>query len=231
MRFFQSLSMLFSKRKPQEQTQTMTDWYMIVGLGNPGREYADTRHNIGWAALDELAKRYNITFDETQHKAILAKATIRGERVLIVKPQTYMNLSGQAVQPLASFYKVDPDRILVVNDDMDIDFGALRLRKKGSAGGQKGLGDILKRMGTQEIARLRIGIGRPPGKMPAKAWVLRKFEGDDAITAARVAERAADAIETWLASGIEVAMSHHNSATVDDPRVGVVEPIGADDVV
>lgn len=202
----------------------MTDWYMIVGLGNPGREYENTRHNIGWMALDELARRYSVTYDESQHKAILAKTTIQGERVLLVKPQTYMNLSGQAVQPLASFYKVNPDRILVVNDDLDIDFGALRLRKKGSAGGQKGLADILNRMGTQEIARVRIGIGRPPGKMPAKAWVLRKFEGDDAIDAARIAERAADAIETWLVSGIEIAMNHHNSATLDDPRVGVVMP-------
>jgi peptidyl-tRNA hydrolase, PTH1 family len=197
---------------------------MIVGLGNPGREYANTRHNIGWMALDELARRYNITYDETQHKAIFAKASLRGERVLLVKPQTYMNLSGAAVQPLASFYKVDTGRILVVNDDLDIPFGTLRMRKKGGAGGQKGLADILRRLGTQDIARVRIGIGRPPGKMPPEAWVLRKFEGDDAIDAARIVERAADAIETWLVSGVDVAMNHHNGTTLDAPRVGVVLP-------
>jgi len=197
---------------------------MIVGLGNPGPKYEGTRHNIGWAALDTLANRYNIRYDETQFKAIYAKATIQGKRVLLVKPQTYMNLSGEAVQPLASFFKVDNDKILVVNDDLDIDFGSLRLRKKGGAGGQKGLADILNRLGTNDIDRLRVGIGRPPGKMPAKAWVLRKFEGDDAIDADRVADRAADAIETWLASGIEVAMTAHNNTTIEESRVGVVLP-------
>lgn len=202
----------------------MTDWHMIVGLGNPGPKYDGTRHNIGWAALDTLANRYNIRYDETQFKAIYAKATIQGKRVLLVKPQTYMNLSGEAVQPLASFFKVDNDKILVVNDDLDIDFGSLRLRKKGGAGGQKGLADILNRLGTNDIDRLRVGIGRPPGKMPAKAWVLRKFEGDDAIDADRVADRAADAIETWLASGIEVAMTAHNNTTIEESRVGVVLP-------
>ncbi len=202
----------------------MTDWHMIVGLGNPGPKYDGTRHNIGWAALDTLANRYNIRYDESQFKAIYAKATIQGKRVLLVKPQTYMNLSGEAVQPLASFFKVDNDKILVVNDDLDIDFGSLRLRKKGGAGGQKGLADILNRLGTNDIDRLRVGIGRPPGKMPAKAWVLRKFEGDDAIDADRVADRAADAIETWLASGIEVAMTAHNNTTIEESRVGVVLP-------
>lgn len=201
-----------------------TDWYMIVGLGNPGREYEETRHNIGWLALDALAKRYNLRYDETRDKAIIAKGTIRNKRVLLVKPQTYMNLSGQSVQPLSKFFKVTPDRILVVADDMDIDFGKLRLRAQGSAGGQKGLKDILQRMGTQEISRLRLGIGRPPGKMPAPAWVLQKFQGDDAIIAAQLADRGADAIETWLASGIEIAMSNHNNVSVQDSRVGVILP-------
>jgi peptidyl-tRNA hydrolase, PTH1 family len=202
----------------------MTDWHMIVGLGNPGKEYENTRHNIGWMALDELIKRYNIKLDATQYKAAFAKTTLRGKRVLVVKPLTYMNLSGQAVQPLASYYKVKTANILVANDDMDLPFGVLRLRAKGSAGGQKGLADIIQRMGTDEIDRLRIGIDRPPGKMPARAWVLRKFEGDDAIDAARLADRAADAIETWLAGGIELAMSSHNGNSLDDERVGVVLP-------
>ncbi|MEM6284623.1 MAG: aminoacyl-tRNA hydrolase [Chloroflexota bacterium] len=202
----------------------MSDWHMIVGLGNPGREYNNTRHNIGWAALNALARRYSITFDETQFKAIFAKATIRGKKVLLVKPQTYMNLSGQAVQPLAGFYRVDPSRLLVVYDDMDVDFGSLRLRAKGSAGGQKGMKDIINRLGTEEIDRLRLGIDRPPGRMPARAWVLRKFEGDDKIDADHMADRAADAIETWLVSGIEIAMSNHNNTTIEDPRVGVVLP-------
>jgi PTH1 family peptidyl-tRNA hydrolase len=202
----------------------MADWTMIVGLGNPGRQYENTRHNIGWMALDALATRYSLRYDETQFKAIFAKGTIRGHKVLLVKPQTYMNLSGEAVQPLASFYKIPTERILAVHDDMDIDFGTLRMRAKGSAGGQKGLKSIIQRMGTQEINRLRIGIDRPPGKMPPRAWVLLKFRGDDEILAAQLADRAADAIETWLVSGVELAMTHHNNKSVDDDRVGVVLP-------
>jgi PTH1 family peptidyl-tRNA hydrolase len=203
---------------------TVTDWSMIVGLGNPGREYENTRHNIGWFALDALAKRYNLRYDQSKHKAIYATGEMHGKRVLLVKPQTYMNLSGESIQPLAKFYKVPPSRILVVNDDMDIELGKLRLRAKGSAGGQKGLANILQRMGTQEIARVRIGIGRPPGRMPARAWVLMKFHGDDMITSAIMADRTADAIETWLVSGIEIAMNHHNTASADDSRIGIIYP-------
>lgn len=223
---WRSLLSLLGQETDEQRSDptTMSDWYMIVGLGNPGKDYENTRHNMGWMALDALAKRYNLRYDETQFKAVFAKTTLQGRRVLLVKPQTYMNLSGQAVQPLASFYKVPPERILVVQDDMDIEFGTLRLRASGSAGGQKGLKDILNRMGTQDIARLRLGISRPPGKMPARAWVLQQFRGDDAIDAATAADRAADAIETWLASGIEIAMSSHNNTTVDDARVGVVLP-------
>jgi peptidyl-tRNA hydrolase, PTH1 family len=202
----------------------MVDQYMVVGLGNPGRQYENTRHNIGWHALDTVAKRYLLKYDETQFKAIFSKATIQEKRVLLVKPQTYMNLSGQAVQPLASYYKIPTERILVVNDDLDIDFGMIRLRAKGGAGGQKGLKDIMNRLGTQEVNRLRIGIGRPPGRMPAKAYVLQKFHGDDEIMAAQVADRAADAIESWLSAGIELTMTHHNNNTVDDDRVGIIKP-------
>lgn len=212
------------RSQAQEQPDNMTDWYMIVGLGNPGKDYENTRHNMGWMALDALADRYGLRYNETQHKAVFTKAVIQGERVLLVKPQTYMNLSGQAVQPLTSYYKITPERVLVVHDDLDTDFGMLRLRAKGGAGGQKGLKDIIQRLGTDGIARLKLGIGRPPGKMPASAYVLQAFKGDDAIIAAQLSDRAADAMETWLASGIEITMSRHNNLTVDDARVGVVLP-------
>ncbi len=202
----------------------ITDWYMIVGLGNPGRKYENTRHNIGWLAIDVIARRYNLTYDETQFNAIFSRATIQERRVLLVKPQTFMNLSGDAAQRIVSYYNVDTEKILVVTDDMNIPFGKLRLRAKGSAGGQKGLAHIMNRLGTQEINRLRLGIDRPPGQMPASAWVLKKFEDDDKIIAAQMANRAADAIETWLASGIEKTMTHHNNITVDDDRVGVIKP-------
>lgn len=200
----------------------MSDWYMVVGLGNPGREYMNTRHNVGWMAIDSLARRAHVNLNETQFKAVFAKAELQGKRVLLVKPQTYMNLSGEAVQPLAKFYKIPPQRIMVVNDDMDVPFGKLRVRQKGSAGGQKGLADIIQRMGTQEIARIRMGIDRPPGRMPARAWVLAPFSYEDLISATQLADRAADAVETWLLSGIDVTMNHHNTSSIDGPLVGVV---------
>lgn len=200
----------------------MTEWVLVVGLGNPGREYENTRHNIGWLALDELARRYNVKYDETKKNSILGKATIRGRRVILAKPQTYMNLSGQSIKPLASFYKVPPEHIIVLNDDLDIPLGTLRVRKGGSAAGQKGLANILQQMGTQQIARVRIGIGRPPGRMPVSAYVLQKFSGDDAIVAAQMADRAADAVETWLLNDdLDLTMTHHNR-TIEDPRPGVV---------
>jgi PTH1 family peptidyl-tRNA hydrolase len=197
---------------------------MIVGLGNPGKQYENTRHNLGWFAIDELARRAAASFDEQQHKALIAKTTLQNKRVLLVKPQTFMNLSGESVQPLASFYKVAPADILVLYDELDLPFGTLRLRANGSAGGQNGMKSILQRLATQDIARVRLGIGRPPGKMDPSAWVLKAFEGDEAITAAKLADRAADAAETWLLGGIEHAMTSHNTVTAESPRVGVVAP-------
>jgi PTH1 family peptidyl-tRNA hydrolase len=195
----------------------MTDWYLIVGLGNPGKEYADTRHNVGFRVADELARRYGFAFGKKERKAVAATGVIHGKKVILAKPQTYMNLSGEAVRSLVDFYKVDLPRILIICDDLDIPLGTVRLRKSGSAGGQNGVKSVIQHLGTQEFSRLRFGIGRPPGKMQAKDHVLSGFQGDDAILAAQVVDRAADAVETWLKEGIEIAMTRHNG-DIDEPK-------------
>lgn len=194
----------------------MTDRYLIVGLGNPGQKYADTRHNVGFWTVDELARRWSITGEKSERRAITLDGMIRDKRVLLVKPQTFMNLSGEAVRSIVDFYRFDIDKIMVIYDDLDVEFGMVRLRMKGSAGGQKGMKNIIQHLGTNEINRARIGIGRPPGTMDPAKFVLNPFRGDDLITARLMVDRAADAVETWLVDGIDLAMSRHNGS-VEEP--------------
>lgn len=201
----------------------MTDWYLIVGLGNPGKEYAETRHNVGFRVVDELARRYGLTFGKNERKAFSASGTILGKKVILTKPQTYMNLSGEAVRSLVDFYKVEMPRILVICDDLDIPLGTVRLRASGGAGGQNGVKSVIQHLGTQEFNRLRFGIGRPPGKMQPKDYVLGVFKDDDAILASQVVDRAADAVETWLRDGIELAMTRHNGS-IDEPKPEKKQP-------
>ncbi len=184
--------------------------YMIVGLGNPGREYENTRHNIGFTGIEALAKAYQLPFSGKKAKAIFADGTIAEKRVLIVKPQTYMNLSGSAVRGLADFYQITPQQIMVVSDDLDIPLGTLRLRPKGGAGGQKGVRDIIQQLGTDEFPRLRFGIGRPPGNMEPAKYVLQPFRRDDNVLLQETLDRAVRALEDWLRFGLEHAMNRHN---------------------
>ncbi len=201
----------------------MTTRFLIVGLGNPGKKYETTRHNIGFWVIDELARRWNIAPFKSERKALVADGTIRDKRVLFLKPQTYMNLSGQAVRAACDFYKLAPEDLIVSHDDLDIPLGTLRLRKTGSAGGQNGIKDIIRHMGTQDFKRVRCGIGRPPGRMDPAAYVLQPFGGDDAITAQLIVARAADAIETWLKEGIDTAMNRYNGTLDEIPRADVVK--------
>lgn len=194
----------------------MSERYLIVGLGNPGRKYEKTRHNIGFLVLDELARRFALSFGASERKAKVADGIIHQKRVLLAQPQTYMNLSGVAVRKLVDFYKIDLPQVIVVHDDLDLPLGTLRLRKTGSAGGQKGILSIIQHLGTQDFCRVRCGIGRPPGRMDAAEYVLRPFAGDDAITAQVMVDRAADSLETWLIDGIDLAMTRHNGST--DPE-------------
>ena len=136
--------------------------YLIAGLGNPGREYENTRHNAGFEAADVLAGKFNISISKSKYDALYGDGSIAGARVLLVKPQTYMNLSGTAVQKLSSFYKIPADKVIVMHDDVSLDVGKIRIRRKGSAGGQKGLANIIQLMGTEEIPRIKIGVGAKP---------------------------------------------------------------------
>ena len=194
----------------------MTERYLIVGLGNPGKKYDNTRHNVGFLVMDELARRYGLTFGKTERKAKTADGIIREKRVLLVKPQTYMNLSGGSVRALLDFYKIEIENIIVVHDHLDLPLGVLRMRKMGGAGGQNGMKSIIQHLGTQEFTRVRFGIGRPPGRMNPAAYVLKAFAGDDEITMRIVVDRVSDAIETWLTDGVDLAMTRHNGH-IDEP--------------
>jgi peptidyl-tRNA hydrolase, PTH1 family len=190
---------------------------MIVGLGNPGPEYAHSRHNVGFEVADLLATRHGLTFDKFQKRARLAIGKVRTpagseQRVLVAKPMTYMNASGEAVAPLAAFYKIAPADILVVFDDLDLPAGRIRLRPGGGSGGQKGVQSIIKQLGSEAFPRLRVGIDRPPGQMDPAAYVLRPFSPDQEAEMAFVRIRAVEAIEAWLALGIEGAMNQFNPA-------------------
>jgi PTH1 family peptidyl-tRNA hydrolase len=204
----------------------MTETFLIVGLGNPGAQYARTRHNMGFRTVETLAERHGLTFSKVEHKAQIASGMIAGQRVILAKPLTYMNLSGDSVAPLARFYKIEPDHILIIADDLDIPLGTIRIRQTGSSGGQRGIRHIIERMGTQAIPRVRVGIGRPPGRMDPAAYVLTPFKPDEEIIAVESVDRAAKAAETWLADGIEAAMNRFNSAGAKEskPKQSETEP-------
>lgn len=183
--------------------------FLIVGLGNPGREHRANRHNIGFMAVDRLAERYGISMGKVQNKAITGNGRIGAQSVILVKPQTYMNRSGDAVGPLARFYKVPPANVLVVYDELDLPFGSVRLREKGGSGGHNGMKSLINHLGS-DFPRLRLGIGRPPGRMPPSAWVLQDFGKDESETANAMLDTAVAAVETFLSDGINLAMTRHN---------------------
>lgn len=184
--------------------------YLIAGLGNPGPQYADNRHNVGFRCVERLAALHGLIFDKRQKRALVALGTVREQRVILAKPQTFMNESGRALVPLARFYKVQPERLLVIYDDLDLPQGTVRLRPGGGSGGHKGMRSIAKHLADQGFPRLRIGIDRPPGRMDPAAYVLQDFSAAEVPLLEETLERAAAAIETWLYDGVEAAMSRHN---------------------
>lgn len=191
----------------------MSGMFLVVGLGNPGREYANTRHNIGFRCVDALAARHNLAFeDKKKSKAKIALGSIQGQRVLLAKPQTYMNLSGSAVQGLAAFYQIPPAQMMVIFDDLDLPVGTLRIRPRGGSGGHKGVTDIIQRLGTQGFSRIRVGIGRPDTPVDPASYVLRPFEGSDEVEIAEAVERVILAVETWLTDDIDLAMNRYNGS-------------------
>ena len=183
---------------------------IIAGLGNPGREYENTRHNAGFMVLDALADKLGADISERKHKALCGKAVIGGQKVILLKPQTYMNSSGESIRAAADYYKVAPEDILVIYDDISLAPGQLRIRAKGSAGGHNGIKSIIAHLGTQEFPRVKVGIGENPPRMDLADYVLGHFsEGEKRIMADAVKE-AADAVCEIVNMGIEQAMNDHN---------------------
>lgn len=185
--------------------------YLIAGLGNPGREYESTRHNAGFVAADIVANKFNISLNKSKFEALYGDGTIAGARVLVVKPQTYMNLSGRAVQKLSAFYKIPLNKIVIMHDDVSLDVGKIRIRRKGSAGGQKGLANIIELLGSEEIARIKIGVGaKPHPDYDMKDWVLGRIPAEQQNDFNTACENAAKAVEEIIARGIDSAMNKYS---------------------
>ncbi len=182
---------------------------IIVGLGNPGKDYHHTRHNVGFMVVEELADRFPVEKQIDRFDAIIGEIRMHGEKVLLVKPLTFMNLSGRAVQPLMHWYKADLKDLIVVYDDMDLRVAALRIRSKGSAGGHNGMKSIIERLGSQDFARMRLGIGRPPHENTVP-WVLGHFSSEEKPLIDAAVKKAANALEVWVESGINAAMNQYN---------------------
>ena len=195
--------MLFQKKAP-------VTW-LVVGLGNPGDQYENTRHNAGFRVVDELADRGDFPVQRLKFHALTNTAVIGGQGVLVMKPVTYMNLSGEAVGEAARFYKRPPDHVLVISDDVDLPLGKLRLRKGGSAGGHNGLKSIIQHLGTDQFPRLKVGVGgKPHPDYDMADWVLGKLQGEDKKTMDEAARRAAQAVECLLSQGMDKAMNQYN---------------------
>ena len=187
--------------------------WLIVGLGNPGEQYENTRHNVGFRVVEELAERQNAPIQRLKFKALTNLLTVGGEKVLVMKPVTYMNLSGEAVRPAADFYKIPPERILVISDDTALDVGKLRVRRGGSAGGHNGLKSIIQHLGTDQFPRIRVGVGKKPHPDYDLAdWVLGKFQGEDKKAVDAAVKRAADAVECLVQYGPDQAMNRFNGS-------------------
>lgn len=183
--------------------------FLIVGLGNPGAQYKNNRHNIGFMAVDALAKGWGVSLTKVQNKALTAEYRLGEARVILAKPQTYMNASGESVGPIGRFYKIPPAHILAIYDELDLPLGTVRLREKGSAGGHNGMKSLISHLG-QEFPRMRLGIGRPPGQMPVHAFVLQDFKKDEEAFAREMVDTAVRAVETFVRDGITLAMSRYN---------------------
>lgn len=185
--------------------------YIIVGLGNPDRQYQNTRHNIGFDVVDVIASKNNITVGERKHKALIGKGFVGGEKAVLVKPQTYMNLSGESVREVIDFYKIDEKKeLIVISDDVSLDVGQIRIRKKGSAGGHNGLKNIILHLGHDEFKRVKMGVGEKPSGYDLADYVLGHFPKEEREIMDESAKRAADAVEIMITDGADAAMNQYN---------------------
>ncbi len=203
---------LFRRKRKKPIQSEFSNTYLIVGLGNPGKQYRDNRHNIGFMLVDKLAERLELTFSRLQHKALVTDGRYQGKKIILAKPQTYMNLSGQSVGALMRFYKLPLINLLVAFDDVDLPFETIRMKSSGGSSGQKGMKSIIQQLGSEEFPRLRLGIDRPPGRMSTPNYVLQDFSKADAEDLAIFLERAVDAALLFVNEGIESAMNQYNRA-------------------
>jgi len=186
--------------------------FLIVGLGNPGREYRNNRHNIGFMVLDQLAGKMDTSYSKMKMNALMTAVRYKGQRIILIKPQTFMNLSGKAAASFIRFYKLPLENLLVVYDDVDLPFQTLRMRPNGGDAGQKGVRSIIKELGTKDFPRLRIGINRPPGRMSVSSYVLLNFSDQEVETLPFVLDQAADAILAFVELGLNQAMTTYNQS-------------------
>lgn len=199
---------LFDRFKNQESKGQ--EFFCIVGLGNPGRQYEETKHNVGFHVIDKLAKKYDIEVNKFKNKAFVGDGTIKGKRVLLVKPQTYMNLSGESVREIVNFYKIPQERFVVIFDDTSLPCGSVRIREKGSHGGHNGIRNIIDQMGTDEFNRIKVGIGEKPSGWDLADYVLAKFNPDDLPLMEQGIDKAVQGVELMLSRGIKEAANRVN---------------------
>ncbi len=206
-----STNMTISETRSDSQTTTAGP-FLIAGLGNPGRAYRRNRHNVGFMALDRLSEDLQAPFTRVQARAMVTDARHDGVRLLLAKPQTYMNESGQAVGALTRFYKIPLPNLLVIFDDLDLPLGTLRLRPSGGSGGQKGMRSIIQHVGGEGFPRLRLGIGRPPGRMDPADFLLQDFSEDEQDLLDIVLRRTVEAVFSYVQDGVDLAMTKYNGS-------------------
>ena len=226
--YFYSLFTLTANRQEQDgkmMTEPVPDreitqkkiaqTYLIAGLGNLGRQYSQTRHNIGFMVVDRLAQRLGLAFKRVQLRALVSDGHYADQRILLAKPQTYMNDSGQAVGALRRFYKIPLECLMVAHDEVDLPFGTMRIRPGGGSAGQKGVTSIIASLGTEEFPRLRMGVGRPPGGRVAAAYVLQEFSRAETELLPEILDRAVDALLVFVTEGLEKAMNRFNGVITE----------------
>jgi PTH1 family peptidyl-tRNA hydrolase len=198
---------IFKRRNEPEEVGKMK---LIVGLGNPGKQYEQTRHNIGFEVIDALSKQLSIPLDQSKFKGLYGIGFHKGEKVLLLKPLTYMNLSGESIRAVMDYYQIDIDDLVVIYDDLDLPVGKIRLRQKGSAGGHNGIKSTIAHLGTQEFNRIRIGIDRPQNGMSVPDYVLGRFRKEETELTGEAVEKSADACEAWLSKPFLQVMNEFN---------------------
>ncbi len=186
--------------------------FLVVGLGNPGREYRGNRHNVGFMTVDRVCEAFGIKIGKVQAKALIGSGLWQGRKIICAKPQTYMNLSGDAIGSLLRYYKVPLNQLIVAHDDLDLPVGTLRLRPGGGSAGQKGVESTIQKVGTPSFPRLRIGIGRPPGQMEAATYVLQDFSKADQEILSPTLDRAVEAVKVFILEGLDAAMNQFNGS-------------------